>query len=834
MKTIKYVRHTNKKSKQSAGENIMISLKRIKQAKLKRNAILAGSLFSVMFASNYSMAQAEKASYLEEIVVTARKVSENLQETPVAVSAFTSEAMDRRMIVGTEDLSRVTPNLQFKSYSPLSGNSSAAQVFIRGIGQSDSSGGIDPGVGLYIDDVYMGRAVGGVMGLKDISNIQVLRGPQGTLFGRNTIGGAVLLTSTAPGDEFGGEAKISVGDDSLYEFFGALDIPMGDALAARISLGKRQRDGYVTRIYDGVDLGNEDSLTFNGSLHGDMSETVNFVLRADYTEEDENGSPFVFAAINENQAFPAAASVDAGCPDAGFPPANPGPPFAGSAVDLRCANDATWNLGKYKNGGNTKAESSLENKGLSLALNWELNESVSLKSITADRSLEWFGSRDADNTYLTILSTQYDSKAEQFSQEFQTLFSGSSYDGVVGLYYFDEKVNDVLKVAFGNPGYLLPPPTREVAMDYQDAKLHNENWALFTQWSLDLTDSLSLSAGVRYTEEEKSVRLLGFTNLAGVPLVDDGTGVFLPASDFPDPVFPAVTDIQPAHPPGTNPQSGYYNVLPQTFSQKFDAVTGSLSLKYAYSDMTMFYMSWSQGFKSGGFNQRFNDLPPSGQPIPTPFDSEEAESYELGFKSDLSDSLRLNAAIFSTDYDDMQLTYRVGIVPVLFNAGKSTIRGAELEFTFAPNEVFILEGSLGYLDDEIKSVSTIPGATAILGTNNDLPFTPKISANVGGAYSFPVGNFMLTPRLDVSYTDEQYFDAANSDEVAQLDPVTVVNASLKLAESADVWSVVLGIENLTDEQYIIAGNSSYSTSAGYAEVIYSRPRNAYLSASYNF
>jgi iron complex outermembrane receptor protein len=182
----------------------------------------------------------------------------------------------------------------------------------------------------------------------------------------------------------------------------------------------------------------------------------------------------------------------------------------------------------------------------------------------------------------------------------------------------------------------------------------------------------------------------------------------------------------------------------------------------------------------------------------------------------------------------MQLVYRVGVVPLLFNTGKSTIRGGELEFTYVPNTSFILEGSLGVLDDEIKSVDEIPLATATLGPENDLPFTPDLSANIGAAYSFDISRFLLTPRLDVSYTSEQFFDAANTREVGQMDSVTVTNFSLKASNYADSWSVTAGIDNVTDEVYPIAGNSSLQTGAGYAEVIYSRPRSYYLSVKYNF
>src|SRR5687768_11235691 len=239
-------------------------------------------------------ADERQARALEEVVVTARKREESLQDTPIAISAFSAAALERQQISSTEDLDQVAPNLQFASYGPLTGNNSAAQVYIRGIGQSDGSSGVDPGVGLYIDDVYMGRSVGGVMDFRDIAGVQVLRGPQGTLFGRNTIGGAVLLNTTLPGDELGGTARVGIGGDDLREAFVAVDLPISDTLGARISSGIRERDGYVTRVFDGIDLGDENTHTFQSSLRWEPSDAFTLTLRGDYTHEDENGSPFVF------------------------------------------------------------------------------------------------------------------------------------------------------------------------------------------------------------------------------------------------------------------------------------------------------------------------------------------------------------------------------------------------------------------------------------------------------------------------------------------------------------------------------------------------------------
>lgn len=741
-------------------------------------------------------ADAAATMNLEEIVVTARKREESLQDTPIAISAFTASALERQQIVNTEDLDQVAPNLQFASYGPLTGNNSAAQVYIRGIGQSDGSSGVDPGVGLYIDDVYMGRSVGGVMDFRDIAGVQVLRGPQGTLFGRNTIGGAVLLNTTLPGDELGGTARVGVGADDLREAFVAVDLPISDTLGARVSGGIRQRDGYVTRVFDGVDLGDENTHTFQSSLRWQPSDAFTLTLRGDYTHEDENGSPFVFVTINGRQAFPAAISTGAGCPGATFPP----PSVPQGVVDPRCANDATWDLGHYKNGGTAKAESSLTNWGTSAVAEWQVSDLLKLKSISAYRELEWSGSRDADNTGLLVLHTDYESEGDQFSQELQALFETDRLHGVVGAFYFEESIVDLLQVPFA-----APPPRIAAGgpgmRDYQRADIENDNWALFTQWTYDITDALSLTAGVRHTKETKGIEIVALTI---DPL----------SAPTPDPL------------PSTTPP---LNILPTPFENEYDSTTGSASIQYRWNDAIMTYVNWSQGFKSGGFNQRYNSAPPGF--LPVSFDEEVAETYEVGFKSEFGGSFRLNGAIFRTSYDDMQLTYRLGIVPLLFNAGKSKIEGGELEFTFAPGD-FIVEGSLGYLDNEFEEIAVVPGTTQTVGPNNRLPFTPEWQGNIGIGYDIAGPVVTLTPRVNVSYTDEQYFDAANSVEVAQLEDVTVVNLSLTLA--FDAWKVRAGLNNATNEEYRVAGNSSYSTSAGYAEAIYSRQRNWFLSAQVDF
>jgi iron complex outermembrane receptor protein len=765
----------------------------------------AGSAVAQTTPAPESEADAET---LESIVVTARRRQESLQDTPVAVTALSAAALERQQIVNTTDLDKVAPNIQFHSYGTLTGNNSAAQVFIRGIGQSDATPAVDPGVGVYIDDVYMGRAVGAAMEFRDIANVQILRGPQGTLFGRNTIGGAVLLTTNEPGTDAGNSVRVGVGEDNLREAFGAFDLPLGGDWSARLALGMRQRDGYVTRVSDGKDLGDEDMRTGQVALRWKPSDAFTLTLRGDYTEEDENGSPFVFRSMNEGATFVGAASIAAGCPNIldPFPP----PLLVGPLADPRCGNDAQA-LGEFRNGGTYPASSTLENRGGSLVASWEVNDHLSLKSITSDRRLEWTGTRDADNTPLLILHTNYTSESKQFSQELQAVVETDRVDGVFGLYYFDEDSFDRLLVPLGNPGTSYD--TQRVAMD-------TEAQAAFTEWTFKFTDAFSATAGIRYTKEDKGLQATMF-NVA-------------PATRA-EPAAPTTLCPFAGAPPT---QTNCLFLTTNRFGREFSATTKSASAQYRFNERVMTYLSWSEGFKSGGFNQRYNAAPPGNAPIS--FGAETAESFEIGLKLDPLDTLRINIAAFSTDYDDIQMTYRLGVVPLLFNAGVASIDGGELELEFAPTEDFRLDATVGYLDAKFDSITAPPpfgpvSPTATATLSSRLPFTPEWQGHLGVSYTFhPGANWSLTPRVDWSHTAEQFFDAGNSAEIAQNEAIDLLSASLTLASDDDKWRIVLGGSNLSDELYPVAGTSSLTTASGYSEIIYARPRSVTLNVTRNF
>lgn len=276
----------------------------------------------------------------------------------------------------------------------------------------------------------------------------------------------------------------------------------------------------------------------------------------------------------------------------------------------------------------------------------------------------------------------------------------------------------------------------------------------------------------------------------------------------------------------------------QLYEAVFEKTTFSGSVSYRWSDELMTYASYSQGFKSGGFNSHFNDAQ-TQQALDNfrQFNDETADSWEFGFKADLlENALRLNGAYITTNYDDLQFIFRVGVASHLLNAGKASIDGFEAELTYAPNADFIVDASVGHLIDRFKDIIAVPLTTATVGPNNALPFTPAWSGHIGAAYTLrPFGGGVeLSPRVNLAITSSQFFDAANTVEVAQNDTVVVLNTSVRLADPDRGWALVVGLNNATDELYPVAGNASLSTSTGYAESIYARPRNWFVELSVDF
>jgi iron complex outermembrane receptor protein len=741
---------------------------------------------------------------IEEVVVTARKREESLQDTPISVAVFTASDMKTRQIDSSDQLTQITPNLSFSSQAPGGGSNASSQIFIRGIGQTEYLPTNDPAVGLYIDDVYYARSVGATLDFVDLDRIEVLRGPQGTLFGRNTIGGAINITTRRPSQEFGGSASVKVGTDSRRDAQISVDVPISDTLLTNIAMGSRKRDGYVDRVLTGEQLGDDESLGGRIAVEWSASSDIEVFWSLDYTKEAESGSPIVFNGLNTSGLF-AALEIGRVCPT------------IDSSLSERCTS-GDWSAGPYANYGTFPALSTFESVGSNVTVSWDLG-AFSVKSITAFREMEWTGSRDADNTPLKILHSVNDDTQDQFSQELQ--FSGTAFEDqmtwLFGLYYFEETATDDYFVATA------------VGDFNTGGDVENDSQAVFGQITYELTDQLSLSAGLRWTEETKAFKPLQFT-ISDVYLfpitADEGDGAGGYVHPFNDQVYPTLggggtVAIVPA---GTQ----FYPEVWQ--DQTFSDTTPMLNIAYRWTPEVMTYLTFSEGFKSGGYSARV--IKPGN--ASRPFGPEKAETIELGFKATLFDeSLRLNGAFFSTDYTDLQFVIREDFAPLTFNAGEAKIEGMELEWTWVPTPEIQIVGGLGYIDAQYEQLSDDLIASGVL-LDNDLPHTPKLSASLGVAYSLNLGDWgVFTPRVDWAYRDDVYFDALNSEDTAQ-EGYSIVNAAVIWNSPDENINVSLAISNLTDELYRVSGNSAIASASSYSESTYARGREWSLSMEYLF
>ncbi|MCF7981327.1 MAG: TonB-dependent receptor plug domain-containing protein, partial [Pseudomonadales bacterium] len=353
---------------------------------------LACVLGTLATASGVAAAEESKSKgfyVLEEIVVTARKREESLQDAPISITAFSGEGLEQRNITALADISQITPNLVFNANAPISGSSATASVFIRGIGQNDYTLVTEPGVGIYIDGVYIARSVGGALDLVDVAQIEVLRGPQGTLFGRNTIGGAISITSKNPNEELGGKVQLTLGDDDLMDFKAKLNLPISETLMSSISISSKQRDGFVKNVETGRDLGDDDSLSGRVALRWLPSDSVAIDVNVDATRERENSAASFAVAADGLSPLGAANNVvflgHLGC----APP--PGP-----LDNPNCFNSQWVTNGKRISNGTHPQYSELDIWGVGLTVEWDISESLTLKSITSYRDLDSAFSQDAD------------------------------------------------------------------------------------------------------------------------------------------------------------------------------------------------------------------------------------------------------------------------------------------------------------------------------------------------------------------------------------------------------------------------------------------------------
>ncbi|HST92328.1 MAG TPA: TonB-dependent receptor, partial [Brevundimonas sp.] len=632
-----------------------------------KTALLAGAAWSAL--STFAMAQdavpQEGATTVDDVVVTARRRTENLQDVPIAVTAVSAETLENRGSADITELARSTPGLTLNS---ARGSNSTLISFIRGVGQQDPLWGFDPGVGLYIDDVYVARPQAAVLDIFDVERIEILRGPQGTLYGRNTIGGAIKYVTRRIGDDPLISLRGSYGSYDQFDAVASLSGPLTENFGVSASVARYLRDGFGTNRNTGTEHYNKDVLAGRASFEWTPTDSLFFRLAADYVKDSSN-------ARHGHREF---API----------PANEYDTFAG-------AGD----------------KNEVVARGLSFTGEWEANDWLTLKSITAYRDGQTRGNIDFDNQPGPILDipAQYDD--DQFSQEFQALFEGDRWSGVAGVYYLDATASGAFDTVVG--AFNLTTLT--------SGSVDTKSWSVFGDFSYDLTEQLSVSVGGRFTHDEKTgtvfrQQYLGIRS----PFFGNSAAVALGA-----------------------PRTNY------TDTREFEEFTPRASVSYEISPDLTAYASWGRGFKSGGFDMR-------GDAVLYPatvdgYDPETVETIELGLKGRLFDTFTFATAVFDSSYEDQQITtqYPAGaaIASVVDNVGSSSIRGWEFEGSFRLTDNLVVNGMLSYIDAQFEeflayiptasgntACPTLPGCVVDVASQRDFQNTPEWTGSISATY----------------------------------------------------------------------------------------------------
>lgn len=869
---------------------------------MKKQMATASAIAMAGAAATSAAAQDQNTFSLEEIIVTAQKRSESLQDVPIAVSAFSSASMEAKALTNIAEIAAFAPNVTIDNTSPFGGSSQILSASIRGIGQNDFAANFEPGVGVYIDGVYYSRSVGAVVDLLDLERVEVLKGPQGTLFGRNTIGGALNVVTRDPRDEFGYKAEFTTGRFDRTDFRGAVDIPLADTLTSAVAFSYKRREGqqriipYVDPVL-GTDFitdqgafpkideatgegglgrrGGENVFNIRGKVKWEASDTVTMRFSADYTHEDAPATPSSLIATN------AAANLDELGAGIGFDPIS-GLPTFGSIYNI-CINtpasvlrdlstivdpvtfgalnpdvgtcSARANVGTALAGANAGGPgvgprpnygdnfltgdidttfasgenfAQLDAYGFSGTIDWAVTEAINLKSITAYRRTQFAAGVDFDGSPIVLAETSQSLDQKQFSQELQ--LNGEAFsdrlDWLFGLYYFDESIFENTSFSGGEGIVQVVGPN----------DIDNQAFAAFGHFNVNVTDRFSLTAGIRYSYEDKT--LFGGQRDENSSTTKLGVPAFL----HPDP-----SDTTLLFPP-------------RDLNVSFNNVLLKFGAEYQVDDDVLTYVSYSEGFKSGGFTNRLILPVPCSSPGPgvpveqcqsfadgvtvpgvisligtdaLQFDEEKAVSYEAGLKSQLFDNrLRLNVAAFFVEYSDLQVIVQQGVSPVTTNAGDAEAYGFEIEFQGLVTEQFSIDGGIGFTEAEYTTLTTPTGFVNSVPIDGQLINTPKWNLNLGADYSVPVektgGEIGL--HLDYTFNSQIANDAQNTPELVQ-GAVSILNASTTYNSSDEFWAVTLGVRNITDKRFIVSGFNQVGT--GVIDGVFSRPREWFLTFRIN-
>jgi iron complex outermembrane receptor protein len=709
------------------------------------------------------------AQQLEEVVVTAQKRSQNLQEVPLTISAFSAQRIEDLGVTNIQSLATVTPGLV------VSSTQGSPSPYIRGVGTRLSPIGLGPSVSVYVDDRYAGGGGGALLDLPDVERVEVLKGPQGTLYGRNSIGGALRIITKDPGAEWAGSVEVSLGDYDQRDIEGIIGGPVTDNFRVQLAGGWYQRDGYADNLSaEGNDeYDDRDYRTLRGKAIWDIGDDASLKWTASWAERDDT------AGFRQN-------SLDA-------PPSNVGLILGGLTGD---------DGGTVAHNVPGNSESELYTHDLALDISFA---SFDFLSVTTYADRESSGPFENDGGSADWLGGYIGSDSQNFSQEFRATSNGdSALQWVLAAEYYDTEAEaETRATSLRFPGAIAELGTQTV---------ETESYALLGKVTYHLSDLWVVSVGARYTDEKKEQKTVanpGYINLSGGP-------------------------------------------LPHSSDESWSETTPTFNVQ-RFVDFGMFYFTYSQGFKSGGFNSPANTKW-NGEERPI-LEPEILDNFELGFKGEFFDGvLRLNGAAYYYDYKDLQVTRAAGDgdTPVLVtqNAADAAIIGFEMDFSWLATEALVLNGGFNSLDTEYKDFDASAKVPCIeLGCGVAGPGTgygdifydaegesllraPELTAFLSARYDLGLQSAQMPMVLSYSYTSDFEYDFIASPSTRELkaDSVGLLQARISYIPDGASWQVALWGNNLTDEEYYsekIANENSL-------RVNYQPPRTWGIDFKYDF
>ncbi|MDZ4867677.1 MAG: TonB-dependent receptor [Alphaproteobacteria bacterium] len=712
-----------------------------------RLGLLAGTALG---ASVACLSAASADDKIEKVVVTAQKRSEDVQKVPISMKALTGNQLDERGVDGFSALQTQVPSLTFGGQ--VTGGENA--ITLRGVGSENVTGGGDPGVAYHADGVYLGRTVGMDETFFDVERIEVLRGPQGTLYGRNSTGGAINVITRKPElGAFSGAANVTFGDYGRLTTRAMVNLPVGDSVAIRIAGVVNQRDGYQDILSPPSVCGDcegdaADNFNLRGHLYFKLSDAADLLITAGHYENNES------VGVRLREPFPANLSGFLGSDR--FVGASPNP------TDLREVHK------------DFKDAMDMNTSNVSATLNWDIADGVALTSITAYQKLFWDQSTDGDGSDLPLAYTPYwINDSHQVSQELRLASTGEGANKwLLGVFLYQEDVNQSFQ--FIDTGYNVFGPAEIPGMLFtftNGGDIKTTSYAVFGQDDYRFEDGLfglptTLTAGLRYTHDEKK------------------------GNDFQDFIFfGACALVVP---------SATTHCAAKTFDDTWNTLTGRAGLQIETSEDSMIYGTVSRGYRSGGV--LVGNFPGSYNP-------EYIWNYELGLKSLFwDDRMQFNVAAFWNTYSDMQVFIQDIAGSRIENAAESTIKGIEIDSVAKLSEDFTVNFGFAWLDATYDSYTTVDSRAGSSGlpedlTGNRLNRTPEFTAVLGAQYDIPTSAGVFSARADFLWVDEVFFRAQNLIADRQ-EAYTKTDLRLIWSAPGGDFKAEAFVQNLEDEDVI--------------------------------